>query len=120
MTFAARIGVRNGFDEFTINGVAFSMMKMQPLFHLVRNQRYRFHMRNTTEDVHPIHLHRHAFEITSIAGSPTSGVMKDVAMLGKFQEMTIDFTADQPGLSLFHCHMQPHMDFGFMAVFNCK
>jgi FtsP/CotA-like multicopper oxidase with cupredoxin domain len=120
LTFAARIGVRNGFDEFTINGVAFSMTKMRPLFHLVRNHRYRLHMRNATADVHPIHLHRHAFEITSIAGSPTSGVMKDVAMLGKFQEMTIDFTADQPGLSLFHCHMQPHMDFGFMALFDCK
>ena len=39
-------------------------------------------------------------------------------MLGSFQEMTIDFTADQPGLSLFHCHMQGHMDFGFMALFD--
>jgi FtsP/CotA-like multicopper oxidase with cupredoxin domain len=49
---------------------------------------------------------------------PTAGVIKDVAMLGSFQEMTIDFTADQPGLSLFHCHMQAHMDFGFMGLFD--
>jgi FtsP/CotA-like multicopper oxidase with cupredoxin domain len=60
------------------------------------------------------------FEITSISGSPTSGVMKDVAMIGGLQKMTIDFTADQLGLSLFHCHMQPHMDFGFMALFDCS
>lgn len=41
-----------------------------------------------------------------------------MAMLGGFQEMDIDFTADNPGLSLFHCHMQLHMDFGFMALFD--
>ena len=40
-------------------------------------------------------------------------------MLGGFQEMEIDFLADQPGLSLFHCHSQLHMDFGFMALFHC-
>lgn len=120
MTFAARIGAREGFDEFTINGVAFSMDKMEPMFRIARGRRYRLHMRNATDDIHPVHLHRHSFEITSIAGMPTSGVIKDVAMLGSFQEMTIDFTANQPGRSLFHCHMQSHMDFGFMALFDCS
>jgi FtsP/CotA-like multicopper oxidase with cupredoxin domain len=76
-------------------------------------------MRNATDDTHPIHLHRHSFEITSIAGMPAAGVMKDVVLLGGFQEMTVDFVADQPGLSLFHCHMQNHMDHGFMALFDC-
>ena len=120
MTFAARIGARQGFDEFTVNGVPFSMAKMEPRFRLARGRRYRIRMRNATDDVHPIHLHRHSFELTSIAGHPTAGVIKDVAMLGSFQEMTIDFTADQPGLSLFHCHMQQHMDFGFIALFDCS
>ena len=32
----------------------------------------------------------------------------------------LDFTADELGLSLFHCHMQHHMDFGFMALFDCQ
>jgi FtsP/CotA-like multicopper oxidase with cupredoxin domain len=119
MTFAARIGARDGFDEFTINGTPFSMEKMEPLFRLERGRRYRLRLRNATDDIHPIHLHRHSFEITGIAGAATAGVTKDVAMLGRFQEMTIDFTADQRGHSLFHCHMQPHMDFGFMALFEC-
>jgi len=26
--------------------------------------------------------------------------------------------ADQPGLTLFHCHIQQHMDFGFKALFR--
>lgn len=119
MTIAARDGAADGFDQFTINGVPFDMEKMEPLFRLVRGRRYRLRFRNATDDIHPVHLHRHVFELTRIAGAPTAGVMKDVAMLGAFQDMTVDFTADQPGLSLFHCHMQPHMDYGFMALFDC-
>jgi FtsP/CotA-like multicopper oxidase with cupredoxin domain len=30
----------------------------------------------------------------------------------------IDFVADNPGLTLFHCHQQLHMDFGFMTLFD--
>jgi FtsP/CotA-like multicopper oxidase with cupredoxin domain len=47
-------------------------------------------------------------------------VRNDVAMLGGYQSIDVDFVADQPGLSLFHCHQQLHMDFGFMALFHCS
>ena len=92
---------------------------MRPRFRVSLGRRYRLRIRNATDDVHPLHLHRHSFEITSIAGEKLAGVVKDVAMIGGFQEMTLDFTADQPGQSLFHCHMQLHMDYGFMALFDC-
>jgi FtsP/CotA-like multicopper oxidase with cupredoxin domain len=75
-------------------------------------------MRNASDDVHPIHLHRHSFELARIAGKATSGIMKDVVMLGGYQEAEIDFMADNPGRTLFHCHQQLHMDFGFMALFD--
>ena len=29
---------------------------------------------------------------------------------------SVDFTADQPGPTLFHCHIQQHMDYGFKAL----
>ena len=109
-----------GFNRWLINGAAFSMADMAPRFPLVRGRRYRLRMRNASEDVHPIHLHRHVFEITKIAGRPTSGLMKDVVMVGAYQETEIDFTATSAGLSLLHCHMQSHMDFGFMALFECR
>src|SRR6202043_3531599 len=118
MTIASNPGALGGFDRFTINGVAFSMDKMEPLYRLVRGRRYRLRMRNATDDIHPMHLHRHSFELTRIAGVPTAGVMKDVVMLGGYQELEMDFTADNPGLTLFHCHQQLHMDFGFMALFD--
>ena len=34
------------------------------------------------------------------------------------RKLEIDFTADDPGLTLFHCHQQLHMDFGFMTLFD--
>jgi len=118
MIFAKQNGAEKGFNRWTINGVAFDMMSKKALFHLKKGKRYRLQMRNASDDIHPIHLHRHSFEITKIGGKHTSGIIKDVAMLGGFQEMEVDFVADNPGLTLFHCHMQLHMDFGFMALFD--
>lgn len=119
MTFAKRQAADDGFNQWTINGVPFDWEKMEATFHLRRGERYRLRMRNASDDIHPLHLHRHSFELTKIAGTSTSGVIKDVVMLGGYQEMEVDFTADQPGLTLFHCHMQIHMDYGFMALFDC-
>jgi FtsP/CotA-like multicopper oxidase with cupredoxin domain len=119
LVFATEYSARDGFDTFSINGRTFDMHAHEPLLRLAYGRRYRLKLRNATDDVHPIHLHRHSFELTDIAGMPTAGVVKDVAMIGGFEEMTIDFTADQRGPSLFHCHMQDHMDFGFMALFDC-
>lgn len=119
MTFAKQQAAENGFNRWTINGVPFSMEKMEPMFPVRYGKRYRLRLRNASDDIHPVHLHRNSFELTRIAGKPTAGVIKDVVMLGGFQEVEADFTADQPGLSLFHCHQQLHMDFGFMALFRC-
>jgi FtsP/CotA-like multicopper oxidase with cupredoxin domain len=58
------------------------------------------------------------FELTKIAEKSLAGVMKDVVMIGGFQEVEVDFTADNPGLTLFHCHQQLHTDFGFMTLFD--
>lgn len=87
-------------------------------FHVQEGKRYGIHMLNASDDIHPIHLHRHRFELTSVVGMRTSGVMKDVLMLGGYQEAEIDFVADNPGLTLFHCHQQLHMDYGFMTLLD--
>ena len=38
--------------------------------------------------------------------------------LGGYQEAEVDFVADNPELTLFHCHRQLHMDYGFMTLFD--
>jgi FtsP/CotA-like multicopper oxidase with cupredoxin domain len=120
MTFAKSNAAEEGFNLWTINGVSFPMSDgVQPAsFHLKPGKRYRLRMRNASDDIHPIHLHRHSFELTRLAGVTTAGILKDVLMLGGYQEAEIDFVADNPGLTLFHCHQQLHMDFGFMALFD--
>ena len=41
-------------------------------------KRYRIVFHNGMEDGHPVHLHRHSFELVSVGGKPTSGIIKDV------------------------------------------
>lgn len=118
MLIEKRNAADNGFNVWTINGVPFAMDTNKPVLDIERNKRYRLRFRNASDDLHPMHLHRHTFEITRFAGTPTAGVRKDVAMLGGYQTMEVDFVADQPGLSLLHCHQQIHMDYGLMLLLN--
>jgi FtsP/CotA-like multicopper oxidase with cupredoxin domain len=120
MLFEKQNAALDGFNQWTINGVAYPLTQMMapPAFHLREGKRYRIRLRNASDDIHPIHLHRHTFELTRIAGQPSSGVLKDVVMLGGYQEAEIGFVANNPGMTLFHCHQQLHMDFGFMALFD--
>jgi FtsP/CotA-like multicopper oxidase with cupredoxin domain len=120
MTFTKDNAALDGFNQWRINGAAFSMDEKAPRFRLRRGARYRLRMRNATDDIHPVHLHRQSFEIASVGGRQAGGVVKDVAMVNGYQVMEIDFTANAAGLSLFHCHQQIHMDFGFMALFDCQ
>jgi FtsP/CotA-like multicopper oxidase with cupredoxin domain len=118
MTIVKHNAALNGFNQWAVNGEAFSMETMKPAFTVHEGRRYRLKFRNASDDVHPLHLHRHSFELTRVGGKPTAGVIKDVVMLGGFRELEFDFVADNPGPTLFHCHQQLHMDFGFMALFN--
>jgi FtsP/CotA-like multicopper oxidase with cupredoxin domain len=118
MTIRKNNAALDGFNQWTLNGEAFSMESMKPEYTLHLGRRYRLKFRNASDDIHPLHLHRHSFELTQAGGKPTSGVIKDVVMLGGFQELAFDFVADNPGPTLFHCHQQLHMDFGFMALFK--
>jgi len=122
MTFTKRNAADRGFNRWAINDKVFPSQAasdaMTATYHLRQGQRYRLRMHNASDDIHPVHLHRHSFELTKLAGIAAAGVFKDVVMVGGHQEVEVDFTADNPGLTLFHCHQQLHMDFGFMALFD--
>ena len=113
MVFGKIPGNRVDFNRWTINGKSFPEIEKLPL---ERGKRYRLLFNNKTGDIHPLHLHRHTLEITEVAGKATSGLKKDVISVARFSTAAVDFVADNPGLTLFHCHMQLHMDFGFMQL----
>jgi FtsP/CotA-like multicopper oxidase with cupredoxin domain len=73
---------------------------------------------NRTDDAHPVHMHRHVFELVDVNGKKTSGVIKDTVVVPNYGMVSVDLVANQPGLTLFHCHNQQHMDFGFKALFS--
>jgi FtsP/CotA-like multicopper oxidase with cupredoxin domain len=113
LTFQKIVGGRGGFNRWTINGK--SWPDTDPLM-VERGKRYRLIFRNDSGDMHPLHLHRHSFELVRFAGKPTAGIRKDVVNVPKRETVEVDFVADHPGLSLLHCHMQEHQDFGFMTL----
>ena len=58
-------------------------------------------------------------DLTTIAkrnGGPVSGIWKDVVVVPTWKQVEMDVPTTQPGLSLFHCYQQFHMDVGFMAM----
>jgi FtsP/CotA-like multicopper oxidase with cupredoxin domain len=85
---------------------------------LKQNLRYRLMMQNASVDDHPIHLHRHSFEAVNINGAATGGLVKDVLIVKAATRVAVDFVASNPGPTLFHCHQQSHMDYGFMMLFR--
>ena len=73
-------------------------------------------MTNKSGDNHPVHLHRHTFEVTKVGDKSTAGVIKDTINMTRFSTVEIDFIADDPGPALLHCHHQDHQDEGFMGM----
>jgi FtsP/CotA-like multicopper oxidase with cupredoxin domain len=79
-------------------------------------RRYRLLLNNKNGDVHPVHTHRHTFEVTKVGDKSISGLMKDTLSLPRYSTPEIDFIADDPGPTFFHCHHQDHMDEGFAGL----
>lgn len=108
-------GPLNGskFDTWTINNKSWpdtDVLKVRA------GKRYRLVFRNGSGDQHPMHLHRHSFEVTRIGTKLIRGLMKDVINVMPLDSVAVDFIADNPGDTLMHCHQQLHMDYGFMQL----
>ena len=101
------------FDTWAINGA--SWPDIEPI-KVQKGKRYRLTFQNASGDQHPMHLHRHTFEVVGIGDKNISGLKKDVVNVMPLDTVAVDFVADNPGDTLMHCHMQLHMDFGFMQL----
>jgi FtsP/CotA-like multicopper oxidase with cupredoxin domain len=115
MVFEKVPGGRNGINHWLVNGKEYPH-EQEFLFR--QGGRYRLVFHNRSDDSHPLHIHRHLFELVELNGRPTAGIKKDTVIVPAFGRATVDLVANQPGLTLFHCHIQQHMDFGFMALFR--
>jgi FtsP/CotA-like multicopper oxidase with cupredoxin domain len=115
LTFDSKFEGHGTAETWRINGKSYPDVE-SPL--LRAGQRYRLVMKNLSTDDHPIHLHRHTFEVTNVGGVTMRGLFKDVLLIPAGRTSAAEFTANHPGNTLFHCHQQDHMDRGFMMVFR--
>jgi len=115
LTFDSKFEGHGNPEIWRINGKSYPETE-SPL--LAAGKRYRLVMKNLSTDDHPIHLHRHTFEVTNVGGTAMRGLRKDVLLIPAQKTSTVEFTANHPGNTLFHCHQQDHMDRGFMMVFR--
>ena len=109
-------GGTGGFNQWTLNGKSYDP-EAEPR-KLSKGKRYRLVFDNHTDDDHPVHLHRNSFELTNVWGKPTAGVLKDVVLVKGYRKIEVDVTPAMEGLTLFHCHQQLHMDYGFKLLFD--
>ena len=115
LVFTPRFKGHGATDQWMINGKSFP--ESDPIT-LKEGLRHRLVFDNRSSDDHPVHLHRHNFELVSIRGRALSGVHKDVVVVEANSRVEVDLLATNPGNTLFHCHQQDHMDAGFMALFR--
>jgi FtsP/CotA-like multicopper oxidase with cupredoxin domain len=115
LVFTSRFKGHGALDQWMINGKSYPEAGG---IVLREGLRYRLIFDNRSVDDHPVHLHRHNFELVSIKGAAMSGVHKDVVVVEAGTKVEADLVATNPGNTLFHCHQQDHMDMGFMTLFR--
>jgi FtsP/CotA-like multicopper oxidase with cupredoxin domain len=115
LAFKSKFTGHGNLERWLINGKSFPHTDT---IALQQGQRYRLLLKNESADDHPVHLHRHIFELRGIAGREMHGVFKDTVLVDAHTQTDVEFIADHPGMTLFHCHQQDHMDLGFMLLFR--
>jgi FtsP/CotA-like multicopper oxidase with cupredoxin domain len=120
LTFDAKFQGHGNEELWLINGLTYPQNSAPDKFpRLQAGQRYRLILHNKSMDDHPIHLHRHTFEVRAVEKGPEiSGLLKDVVLVPAGTTVEVEFLANHPGKTLLHCHQQDHMDRGFMMVFD--
>jgi FtsP/CotA-like multicopper oxidase with cupredoxin domain len=116
LVFESKFAGHGAMDHWTINGKSYPETA-SPI--LTPGQRYRLSFINRSTNDHPVHLHRHSFELRRLSDHPeVRGIIKDTILVDAGTQVDVEFTADNPGPTLFHCHQQNHMDAGFMMLFR--
>jgi len=94
-------------NYFTVNGKAFPAV--EPIT-LVQGEKVRVRMINVGYQAHSMHLHGQSFVVTHRDGRPVKVPQEqDTLLIGPGERYDLVFTATNPGLWLFHCHVVPHV-----------
>lgn len=94
---------------YSINGFVFGNM---PLIDVRRGERTRWYLMTTMSDFdfHAPHWHGETVVI--------NGMRTDTAELGPMGMVVADMIPDDPGVWLYHCHLNVHLQLGMVARFR--
>jgi iron transport multicopper oxidase len=85
-------------------------------------------LNNLDAAIHPFHLHGHRFQVCdrprSGAGSfdgdtdgfPSVPMQRDTVSVNANSHVVLRYKADNPGVQLFHCHIEWHVNMGLIAT----
>ncbi|HET7688948.1 MAG TPA: multicopper oxidase family protein [Nocardioidaceae bacterium] len=118
--FDYRIGRRPGFVDgvpgfwWSINGHLWPDI---PMFTVEEGDVVRFRIKNSSGEIHPMHLHGHHAVVLSRNGEEATGSpwWVDSLDVEDGEEYEIAFLADNPGLWADHCHNLNHAAEGLIA-----
>ncbi|ORY04645.1 hypothetical protein K493DRAFT_328273 [Basidiobolus meristosporus CBS 931.73] len=99
-------------------------------FVIEHNQMIELVINNWDADAHPFHLHGHQFQVMGRSAENAGGydhinnpvkeqanpVRRDTVQVPAQGYVVIRFRADNPGIWLFHCHIEWHLESGLAAT----
>lgn len=97
------------FNFFTMNGRCFPYV--DPI-HIELGENVRIRLGNIAHDSHPMHLHGHQFIVSASDGNSIpfrNRPVKNTINVASGETYDIEFSANNPGIWPFHCHIPHHM-----------
>ncbi|WP_126426969.1 multicopper oxidase family protein [Brevibacillus marinus] len=113
--YTLELGTDQKNGTFTINGKTFPDT---PPLDVTEGDLVKVTLVNhSPQDIHPMHLHGHFFQVLSKNGKPVSGspLVKDTLNILPGEEYVVAFKADNPGHWMFHCHDLGHAAKGMVS-----
>lgn len=105
-----------GTDMFLVNGRAHGAI---PPLVVAEGERVLLRIINAGHMAHPIHGHGHSFKLVATDGNAVpEGLewVKDTFLVGPAERVDLEFNANNPGVWMFHCHIEHHMANGMMTL----
>ena len=105
-----------GTDLFLMNGHAHE--SISPIT-LAEGERVLIRLINAGNLPHAIHTHGHSFKIVATDGNDVPEgmvLLKDTVLIGPGERYDLELDGNNPGVWMFHCHMENHAANGMMSL----
>ncbi len=105
-----------GTDLFLMNGHAHESI---PPIKLAEGDRVLIRLINAGNLPHAIHTHGHSFKIVATDGNDVPegmALVKDTVLIGPGERYDLELDGSNPGVWMFHCHMENHAANGMMSL----